>query len=116
MQEAPLAYDAIWAVALALNKTIARLKQRGEAMENFTYTNKRIMGELWKAMNATQFLGVSVSASRFPRNSLSFIDRRFSIGCSSAFEHIHSTFKGYVSFSAKGDRMAQTQIEQMISE
>ncbi|XP_022688602.1 gamma-aminobutyric acid type B receptor subunit 1-like isoform X2 [Varroa jacobsoni] len=80
-QEAPLAYDAIWAVALALNKTIARLRQRGELIENFTYTNKRIMSELWKAMNATQFLGVS----------------------------------GYVSFSAKGDRMAQTQIEQMIN-
>lgn len=64
-QEAPLAYDAIWAVALALNKTIVRLKQRGEPIENFTYTNKRIMGELWKAMNATQFLGVSVSWQSF---------------------------------------------------
>lgn len=66
-QEAPLAYDAIWAVALALNKTIARLRQRGELIENFTYTNKRIMSELWKAMNATQFLGVSVGLTLITR-------------------------------------------------
>ncbi|XP_068233244.1 gamma-aminobutyric acid type B receptor subunit 1 isoform X1 [Palaemon carinicauda] len=58
-QEAPLAYDAIWSVALALNKTMERLKAIGRSIEEFTYTNKFIADELYKAMNATQFLGVS---------------------------------------------------------
>ena len=31
------------------------------SIEEFTYTNKEIADELYKAMNATQFLGVSVS-------------------------------------------------------
>ncbi|XP_064458756.1 gamma-aminobutyric acid type B receptor subunit 1-like isoform X2 [Ornithodoros turicata] len=79
-QEAPLAYDAIWAIALALNKTINTLKEYSLSLEDFTYTNKRIADEIWSAMNATQFLGVS----------------------------------GLVAFSAKGDRMAWTLIEQMI--
>lgn len=79
-QEAPLAYDAIWAIALALNKTINTLKEYSMSIEDFTYTNKKIADEIWSAMNATQFLGVS----------------------------------GIVAFSAKGDRMAWTLIEQMI--
>ena len=35
--EAPLAYDAIWAVALALNRTMARLVSNGK---NFNFRNK----------------------------------------------------------------------------
>lgn len=31
-----------------------------KSIEEFTYTNKEIADELYKAMNATQFLGVSV--------------------------------------------------------
>lgn len=79
-QEAPLAYDAIWAITLALNKTIITLKDEGIALEDFTYSNSRIANAIYSAMNSTQFLGVS----------------------------------GHVAFSAKGDRMAWTQIEQMI--
>lgn len=79
-QEAPLAYDAIWAIALALNKTINTLREYSMSIEDFTYTNRKIADEIWSAMNATQFLGVS----------------------------------GFVAFSAKGDRMAWTLIEQMI--
>ncbi|XP_042204877.1 gamma-aminobutyric acid type B receptor subunit 1-like isoform X2 [Homarus americanus] len=79
-QEAPLAYDAIWSVALALNKTMERLAAVNKSIEEFTYTNKEIAAELYKAMNATQFLGVS----------------------------------GRVAFSTDGDRIAWTQIEQMI--
>ncbi|GFR21059.1 gamma-aminobutyric acid type B receptor subunit 1 [Trichonephila clavata] len=79
-QEAPLAYDAIWAIALALNKTINQLKQHNKSIEDFSYTNDVIAKQIYSAMNSTQFLGVS----------------------------------GYVAFSSKGDRIAWTQIEQMI--
>ncbi|GFY64731.1 gamma-aminobutyric acid type B receptor subunit 1, partial [Trichonephila inaurata madagascariensis] len=79
-QEAPLAYDAIWAIALALNKTINQLKLHNKSIEDFSYTNDDIAKQIYSAMNSTQFLGVS----------------------------------GYVAFSSKGDRIAWTQIEQMI--
>ena len=59
--ESPLAYDAVWALALALNKTQNRLLQRGESLENFKYSNENIMKEIYSAMNSTGFLGISVS-------------------------------------------------------
>ncbi|XP_076343552.1 gamma-aminobutyric acid type B receptor subunit 1-like isoform X1 [Tachypleus tridentatus] len=79
-QEAPLAYDAVWAVALALNKTIRRLSEMDMSLDDFTYENSKIAREIYSAMNTTQFLGIS----------------------------------GYVAFSSKGDRIALTQVEQMI--
>ncbi|KAL5289011.1 GABBR1 family protein [Megaselia abdita] len=79
-QEAPLAYDAVWSVALAFNKTMQRLSKRQKSLKNFTYTDKDIADEIYGAMNSTQFLGVS----------------------------------GVVAFSSQGDRIALTQIEQMI--
>ncbi|KNC24020.1 hypothetical protein FF38_00223 [Lucilia cuprina] len=80
-QEAPLAYDAVWSVALAFNKTMERLKQRNKNLKDFTYNDKEIADEIYAAMNSTQFLGVS----------------------------------GVVAFSSQGDRIALTQIEQMIN-
>lgn len=65
-QEAPLAYDAVWSVALAFNKTMERLKEKGakdgkvRSLKNFTYTDRDIADEIYAAMNSTQFLGVSV--------------------------------------------------------
>ncbi|KAL5012697.1 hypothetical protein ScPMuIL_011248 [Solemya velum] len=79
--EAPLAYDAVWALALALNKTASRLAEKHYALEDFNYYNKEITHEIYSAMNATRFLGVS----------------------------------GNVAFSSQGDRIALTQIEQMIN-
>ncbi|XP_031840658.1 gamma-aminobutyric acid type B receptor subunit 1 isoform X3 [Nomia melanderi] len=79
-QEAPLAYDAVWSVALAFNKTMEKLSKQGKSLKNFTYTDKEIADEIYSAINSTQFLGVS----------------------------------GYVAFSSQGDRIALTQIEQMI--
>ncbi|KAJ6645791.1 Gamma-aminobutyric acid type B receptor subunit 1 [Pseudolycoriella hygida] len=81
-QEAPLAYDAVWSVALAFNKTMERLKRKGKgrSLKDFTYTDRDIADEIYAAMNSTQFLGVS----------------------------------GVVAFSSQGDRIALTQIEQMI--
>ncbi|XP_060812342.1 gamma-aminobutyric acid type B receptor subunit 1 isoform X1 [Bombus pascuorum] len=79
-QEAPLAYDAVWSVALAFNKTMEKLSKQGKSLKNFTYTNKEIADEIYSAINSTQFLGVS----------------------------------GYVAFSSQGDRIALTQIEQVV--
>ncbi|XP_052854331.1 gamma-aminobutyric acid type B receptor subunit 1 isoform X4 [Drosophila gunungcola] len=76
-QEAPLAYDAVWSVALAFNKTM----ERNKSLRDFTYTDKEIADEIYAAMNSTQFLGVS----------------------------------GVVAFSSQGDRIALTQIEQMVN-
>ncbi|XP_063216231.1 gamma-aminobutyric acid type B receptor subunit 1 isoform X2 [Bacillus rossius redtenbacheri] len=80
-QEAPLAYDAVWAVALAFNKTMERLHRSGKTLKNFTYTDKETADGIYAAINSTQFLGVS----------------------------------GHVAFSSQGDRIALTQIEQMVN-
>lgn len=60
-QEAPLAYDAVWALALALNKTVAPLKARGRRLEDFNYNNHDITSEIYRALNTSLFEGVSVS-------------------------------------------------------
>ncbi|KAI0216715.1 Gamma-aminobutyric acid type B receptor subunit 1 [Lamellibrachia satsuma] len=57
--EAPLAYDAVWALALALNNTQTRLVKRNQRLSDFTYSNQDIMKEIYGAMNSTNFLGVS---------------------------------------------------------
>ncbi|VEN61961.1 unnamed protein product, partial [Callosobruchus maculatus] len=41
-QEAPLAYDAVWSVALAFNKTMDRLHKYGKSLKDFNYNNKEI--------------------------------------------------------------------------
>ncbi|KAI2652686.1 Gamma-aminobutyric acid type B receptor subunit 1 [Labeo rohita] len=58
-QEAPLAYDAIWALALALNKTVGPLKAKGRRLEDFNYNNKDITAEIYRALNTSSFEGVS---------------------------------------------------------
>ncbi|NWX94538.1 GABR1 protein, partial [Nothoprocta pentlandii] len=58
-QEAPLAYDAIWALALALNKTSAELLKKGLRLEDFNYNNKNITDEIYRALNSSAFEGVS---------------------------------------------------------
>lgn len=60
-QEAPLAYDAVWALALALNKTVGPLKAKGHRLEDFNYNNRHITSEIYRAMNTSSFEGVSVS-------------------------------------------------------
>ncbi|NXB37494.1 GABR1 protein, partial [Eulacestoma nigropectus] len=58
-QEAPLAYDAIWALALALNKTSQELVKKGLRLEDFNYNNKNITDEIYRALNSSAFEGVS---------------------------------------------------------
>jgi gamma-aminobutyric acid type B receptor len=58
--EAPLAYDAIWAVALALNRTLPVLNHKGIRIESFNYRNGTVIRDAIKnALKDTQFLGVS---------------------------------------------------------
>uniref|UniRef100_A0A915PR79 G-protein coupled receptors family 3 profile domain-containing protein n=1 Tax=Setaria digitata TaxID=48799 RepID=A0A915PR79_9BILA len=56
--EAPLAYDAVWAVALAFNCTLSKL-QAGQSLENFAYNNTNIAEKLFNCVKNTQFRGVS---------------------------------------------------------
>ncbi|KAJ0003571.1 hypothetical protein NQD34_008669 [Periophthalmus magnuspinnatus] len=58
-QEAPLAYDAVWALALALNKTVGPLKAKGYRLEDFNYNNREITAEIYRALNTSSFEGVS---------------------------------------------------------
>lgn len=57
--EAPLAYDAVWALALALNKSQTRLRSSGKSLEQFNYSRADIMAEIYSAMNSTNFVGIS---------------------------------------------------------
>ncbi|XP_054160716.1 gamma-aminobutyric acid type B receptor subunit 1-like [Oppia nitens] len=58
-QEAPLAYDAIWAIALALNKTIAILSQKGLSLDSFDYESPTVMNVIKSELQKVQFPGVS---------------------------------------------------------
>lgn len=64
-QEAPLAYDAIWALALALNKTSGGGGRSGVRLEDFNYNNQTITDQIYRAMNSSSFEGVSVSYCYF---------------------------------------------------
>lgn len=57
--EAPLAYDAVWALAFALDKTASKLAEKGMRLEDFDYYNKEIAQEIYVAMNSTMFQGIS---------------------------------------------------------
>jgi hypothetical protein len=40
---------------------MGRLSLKGQTLDDFTYNDAGIAGEIYAAMNATQFLGVSVN-------------------------------------------------------
>ncbi|VDO62295.1 unnamed protein product [Heligmosomoides polygyrus] len=56
--EAPLAYDAVWALALAFNCTLNRLPL-GVRLEQFTYDNQMMADILFECVKNTLFKGVS---------------------------------------------------------
>ena len=58
--EAPLAYDAIWAVALALNRTMSRLQSQGTSLEEYNYENQEIADIILSEIADVQFMGMSV--------------------------------------------------------
>ena len=57
------AYDAVWAIALALKKTEEHLRRLNpsQSIVNFTYVNEDIMKQFKSYLNKTQFQGVTVS-------------------------------------------------------
>ncbi|CAD6193046.1 unnamed protein product [Caenorhabditis auriculariae] len=56
--EAPLAYDAVWALALAFNCTRQHLPL-GVKLEDFSYTNQMMASTLFQCVKNTSFRGVS---------------------------------------------------------
>lgn len=95
----------------AFNRTMERLSKMGNSLKNFTYDNKEIADEIYAAVNSTQFLGVSVrkllcyswqKIAPFVRQQCNFLI------------WIFSSVQGHVAFSSQGDRIALTQIEQVI--
>ena len=59
--EAPLAYDAVWALTFALQKSIDNLHKTGKSLEDFDYTDNEIKDVIMSYLNITSFEGVSVS-------------------------------------------------------
>ena len=55
-------YDAMWALALALNKTENILKRNGSTLSDFTYNNTMIRSILFDQISQTDFIGISVSS------------------------------------------------------
>lgn len=55
-------YDAMWALALALNRTEAILKTNGSTLSDFHYNNTVIRSILFNEMTNTDFIGISVSS------------------------------------------------------
>lgn len=93
-------------VSTAFNKTMSILEKQGKSITSFNYNNKEIADHIYSAINSTQFLGISVGFStgrRVARNNGNKIITRRS-----------SLFQGWVAFSSQGDRIALTQIEQVI--
>ncbi|XP_071947988.1 gamma-aminobutyric acid type B receptor subunit 1-like [Antedon mediterranea] len=57
--ESPLSYDAVWSIAMALNKTSNKLAERGLSLESYTYGNKDVADEIYTALNSSRFKGLS---------------------------------------------------------
>ncbi|XP_025098722.1 gamma-aminobutyric acid type B receptor subunit 2-like isoform X2 [Pomacea canaliculata] len=64
----PLAYDAMWAVALALHKTLTDLKASGSGgLENFTYNNTKLAEKIYENMQNVSFKGISGDIAFSPK-------------------------------------------------
>ena len=66
--ESPLAYDAVWALAIAINSTIVELKRLGrniaeelKAVADVTVISERAFKLMKSYLDKTDFIGVSVS-------------------------------------------------------
>ena len=55
-------YDSVWAIALALNKTIADLEANGSEykLEDFQYSNVEMANMMLENLQAVNFEGISV--------------------------------------------------------
>lgn len=58
---APLTYDGIWSLALALNDSVGRLEQLGmHPLEDFTYENKDMAQIILQSMHRLHFEAMGV--------------------------------------------------------
>ncbi|KAJ8045810.1 Gamma-aminobutyric acid type B receptor subunit 2 [Holothuria leucospilota] len=55
----PFSYDALWAVALTLNRTVDELAKTCRRLEDFNYDDVELGSLLFQEMNKTNFQGVS---------------------------------------------------------
>ncbi|KAK2573860.1 Gamma-aminobutyric acid type B receptor subunit 2 [Acropora cervicornis] len=61
--ESSFAYDATWAIALVLNTSAQRLREKGKSLENFTYEDKEMADAFEETFYNTSFLGVTGQVS-----------------------------------------------------
>ena len=63
MTDAGFAYDAMWAIATALNRSEEYFKKMRPSLsiKNFTYMSKAMTEHFKNAINETNFIGVTVS-------------------------------------------------------
>lgn len=59
---APYGYDAIWCLALALNRSIAVLAKQNFSLTNFSYKSNEVLDVLYESVYITKFHGMSVSS------------------------------------------------------
>lgn len=57
------AYDAIWAVALTLNKSIETLQAQGKSLEQFNYEDSSMSSVFQEKLQALHYRGMSVSSA-----------------------------------------------------
>ena len=74
MTDAGFAYDAMWAIATALNRSEEYFKKMRPSLsiKNFTYMSKAMTEHFKNAINETNFIGVTVSI--FKPNSVKFLE------------------------------------------
>ena len=58
--KAPLAYDAVWAVAMALNSSVAYLESLNQSLDSYNYDNKEVADIIMDNMEKVKFQGISV--------------------------------------------------------
>jgi hypothetical protein len=54
------AYDAAWAIGVALNKSIEKLKPLNKKLEDFTYGDKAMLAVMRESLEETNFYGATV--------------------------------------------------------
>lgn len=59
------AYDAVWAMALALNQSILRLQQINKTLEDFQYDNQDYFSIFKEEMQNVTFHGITVSCDKY---------------------------------------------------
>ena len=62
-RDAAFAYDAVWTIALTLNKSITVLQQQNMTLEEFDYNNTCMRKTFMKYAKTLSFQGMSVSIS-----------------------------------------------------